>query len=1370
MALPRPLVLIRALLFGVFLTLVVVAPPRVATAQGDGLVRPGKRRGGGKVRRPPRGGKRRTPRVRRPRPAKQPEPVDDSTRNQMLIDRYHGVLESQPGEQFALTRLMELYRQEHGTLAPLLERYEREVEENDDAYAARMILGELYRRGGRAEEGMTFLREAAELRPGDPAPRLALARAAEELGQAETVRSALEESLSLSRGQDRQEVLRRLRDVVLEQGDLESARDFHAQLIRATASSLYVRLELGQALARNDRHREAVEEFERVLRQVRGDPRARVPVLRAMAQSQIAAGDEDEALETLESAMRLTQPGSGQRAELLELMVDVYRRRDALRELVDLLEDERGGGFERAELLARLCDELALSERAERWYQTALRANPRHVDTRARYIRLLIRQGRIEEATREYETLVRHAPREPRFVTELAEMYLRIGQRDRALELLARTSRTNPNDAAIHSALLDLYSGLGEEDLALEEARILTRIDPRDDRHLVDLGERYYQAGDRERALSTWRRIPSVVAERWRGLAVLGDVYADHEMNQEAIELYEEALRIEPGEVSVLRRMANLMERLHRWDEAIANWQRVIDAADAQDTGSRREARSRIVTIWSNQRQLHRQIPRLRQQFSAPTPDVESGRFLYEALERLGRLGEATEVMRQVIEQRPGDVEARLSLERVLVRRGELAEAMEVLRALLELEPRRSREFYQRLASYSMQLQRDDEALEFAARALALNPDDAQGHYRLAQLYRQQGNPARAVVEYRRALDLNDRLYDAYLELADLHETRSETQEAIRVYLRLLSKSPDDALVARAGRQALLLSVMDGTVAQLEHDLLPLALAHTERVVYRRVLVALYGNLTWSLIQTAAYDQPEAAAEARARLEEIGQRSLQPLLDALLDADPDQQEAAVSMLGHLGNPSAAVPLVAFATGEGSPSLRARALVAAGQVGDERVVPSLSEILDGGGSVAMREAAAFGLGQIATGPAIERLRSHLENPVASIRALACIGLGYSGEARHLEPVVERLRTDDSPLAAAAAAWALGFIESEESTVHLIRALRSGSLLVRRAAAWSLGARDDHRARRELASALFDESLELRSVAAWALRRVGSGALEPEAGHAYHRMSAGQLRISSYLADLLRYDLEEGSALAALTRASDQLRTALDHALGGRGRPRRERVVVALRALESPAPGRLLLSPLVHTDELDREGVEAALEPLIEVAVERAEALLSHRDPELRSLAVGVLGAAGTEQTVDGLLRALDDEEPSVRHLATEHLARLGEQRAIAPLGERLETDRWSERARVVRALGELPSPEAVALLEGVLRQDPSSAVRAEAAVALTRQEAVGREALLRVLGSDRDAEAQSAACQALRRLATGDVFELPTVCATGGVQQ
>jgi tetratricopeptide (TPR) repeat protein len=1334
----------------------------------DSLVRPGKRNGAGKVRTP---GHPRQPGKNRPAGPDEPdrpsgaspgeaEPdEDDPRRAAVLIERYRAALEARPDEQFALDRLIELYRQEHGTIEGLLSDYEQRIASEGRVFAPRMVLAEIYRRGGRIEEAMRLLREAAEIRPADPSPHLVMARAAREAGGAAGARAALDEALRLSRGADRQDVLRLLRELALGQDDLDAARRYHQDLVRASGDSLYVRLELAQDLARLDRHQDAVEELQAVLTQVSGDPRARVPVLRELAASQSALGQEPEALATLRTALGLTQPGSGERAELLEMMVDVYRRGDALRELVDLLEDERGGGgFERAELLGRLCDELAEAARAEQWYRQALRLDARHVDTRTRLIRLLVRQGRIEEATREYETLTRTAPGEPQFVTELAEMYLRLGERERALGLLARTGRSHPSDATLHSALLTLYGQWGEDELALEEARILARIDPRDETHLVELGERYFQAGDQERALATWRRIPTVTAERWHGLAVLGDVLADHEMADEAVALYEEALALRPDEAGLIRRMANLLERLRRWDEAVARWSRLIEVAPADDTSARREARTRIVTIWANERRLHGQLPDLRRRFSGRPPDLEAGRFLYEGLERLGQPRDALSVIRSVLLHRPGDVEALMALERCLVRDGDLAGAMDTVRRLLELEPRRARELYQRLSSYAMQLQRDDEALEYAARALELNPDDAQGRYRLAQLYRQQGDDGRAVTEYTRAIELDDRLFDAYLELAEVHEMHSEPQDAIRVYVRLLGKSPDDAMVLRAGRQARLLAIMDGTVDRLEHELLPLALAHTERVIYRRILVELYQDLTGSLIQVATSGDDDAAQGARTRLEALGQRSLQPLLDALLDADPDQQKAAITMLGHLGNASAAVPLVAYATGEGDRSLRVMALLSAGQVGDTRIVPDLVRVLDAPPVPEMQEVAAYGLARIASPDAITALLRHVEGPSSSVRTFACIGLGRDRQARHLDVLRRVFDRDSQTTPRRAAAWAMGQLGSDQATSHLAGSLPNAPPGARTAVAWALGAADDPDARRALAVALFDAGDEdLARTAAWALRRTGSGPLSSDPRP--DEVPELPVQADAVLAGLMPMDPAGGSALAALARAGPELEAAIDHALGGRGVPSNARIAATLRALTGSRTGELRLPHIVTSEELAATDVRDALRPIETLVVRRATALLGHTEPEIRRRAALLLTRIGVEGgALPGLVAALESNDAGVRSITLDNLESCDDPSLTRPLLALLRDDRWLTRVRAVQALSRIPGDEIGRTLAEVAARDDSPAVRSEAVSALGSRGPNFQAALIESATNDDNALVRTAACRAL----AGE-SQLPPAC-------
>jgi HEAT repeat protein len=545
---------------------------------------------------------------------------------------------------------------------------------------------------------------------------------------------------------------------------------------------------------------------------------------------------------------------------------------------------------------------------------------------------------------------------------------------------------------------------------------------------------------------------------------------------------------------------------------------------------------------------------------------------------------------------------------------------------------------------------------------------------------------------------------------------------------------------------------MEGTVADLEDDLLPLAVAHTERPVYRRVLVDLYANLSWPLIQQAAYGDPESASRAEEQLGAIGQRSLQPLLDALLDSDPEQQQAAIAMLGHLGNPSAAVPLLAYANGTaGPPPLRVRALLAAGQVGDDRVVDELSGLLGSSADVLLREAAAFGLAHIATPRAIDALARHLGGPLLAVRALACIGMGRLRRESDVDSLVARLDGDQSPVVRAAAAWALGHMGTEQATAALVRTIRAAPTEARTAAVWALGASGGTEAARDLAAALFDSEPQVRAAAAWALRRAGEGPVARRGEAPYHRMAGGQLRIASYVQDLLRFRAEEGRAALALARAGREIEAALDGALGGRGLLRTDRVVVALRALETAGPGVLRLSPLVRPEELDDDDVATGMRSLEEIAVRRGAALLRHSSPEVRGLAAATLANAGGRAAAEALASLLEEQDEGARELGAEQLARLGGREATEAVSPLLDSADAATAGRAARVLGLIGDDGSLERLLAVAQQtDARSSVRVACIRALGPHLGglEGARAALAAASADADPQVRAAACEAL----------------------
>lgn len=1326
----------------------LAAPPGPAAAQDDwSLTRPRDRR--------PRRERGRRP--ARERPAPRPAPRDrgasgeeaEALRRAALEERYLEALRRDPGQAFALERLVALNLRDHGDLDALVADLSADVAEETAPAAQgalRLVLGRVLIRRGDEAEARGHLEAAATLRPDDPAPRAALGRLVRGTDPAAAERWLDEALARTDAGPARTELLRELGGLALDRGDLEAARRRYAALARGADASVYLRTELARALEARDRHAEAAAEYRRVAGRLRGDARVVGPVLRDLGRAELGAGRIDEAIDALERALRVVGRASGVREEVLELLVDAHRRRGTLEPLVERLARRSDAGT--VALVARLYDELQRDDEALAYYRRALARRPRDLDTRVRLIQLLMRSGRLDEVVREYEALVRAAPREPRFVVELAQLLMQTGRREEALRVAARTGRAHPRDAAVHAALAELYATWGEQELAAREVERLARIDPNDPAHLVALGSQRLAAGDRQGALAAWRRILDTETDRARALAAYGEVLADHDQLPDAVVAYEQAVALAPDVLEHVRGLASVQERLRRHDAAIRGWRRVLELA-GDDRVARREARGRVVAILARSGRLERAARSWRAEFAADPPDVEAGRFLAEAhlRARPRQLAAAEEVLRRVVELEPGEVESLLALERVQTARGDLVGAIETLERLVDADPARAADHLQRMAEHALAAYRDDDAVRFAARAVALRPEDAGAHRRLGDLYRARQDPARAVASYQRAIALDPRQFSTFFDLAEVHLARGELAAADRLLRRLLRGAPDDDLVLRAARAAIQVNLGLGTLEDLETALLPLALAHPQRPVFRRAVVELYAALVTPWIR-AVEGGGAGAEEARGKLAALGGRGLKPLLEALAGPDPDQRRIALDVLAHVDAPAAAVPLLAAAEGEGEATLRARAVVAAGAVGGPELAGRLAALAEGP-ERRLRAAATWALGAVGGARARQALRRLVEATDKAVRIQAALALGSlpdPGAERHL---VDRLASDRHPLVRAAAAWALGGLPGAagRATGSLVVALRGRDPLLQRAAASTLGGLRSREASAALAAAAAGMDPHARSAAAAALRAPGARSSAP-LPLPRDPSALGQ----AYLRGLL--DLPDPSRLPPpdLGPYLDALAEAVDQAL--RGPP--EHVATALDLLSGD--GRLALGPLTAgRDAWPPEAaaaVAAELRDLGEAVGPAVARAVAHVDARIRAAAVRVLALVGGAGVWPAVESALGDPVVEVRLAALDAAVRLGEDSdpvpgVVAAVVALLADDPgWSTRMRAARALGSLGAAAAAGPLAEALAGDDYAFVREAAAAALDPGWPGARGALSAAREADPEPRVRAAASERL----------------------
>ena len=1306
----------------------------------------------------------------RPGPAKPTKPVGEDGDAKVgpgadaLIARYTAIVLSQPSQPFPIQRLAQLYRERDGNLKKLVSDFEtRAAAGGPDAWGLRVALAGIYKQDGRPDEAITTYQAAITERPTEASAILALAQLEADQGDKVAARGHFEAARPLLKAPaDVEQTTRSLLTLCLDLKDFDAAKRYHDALVKAAGGSLFVKAELGRELLSRGQLERAEAEFREVVKAATGDNRALAPALRDLGQALAKQKKMDEAMATMKRALAVAGPAAGVRAEILLIMTDAFRAEGKLTELITLLEAEKGQDFQRLAMMGALHEETGDVDKAIVTYRKALALDGKHIDTRLRLVHLLQTAGELDTAIKEYEALIKAAPSNPDFVFELCETLIQRGDRPRALKLLTELEG-RVHDDEILAAVADFYERVEEKDKAMRVLQKLASSGGGDPSHLIDLGDRYFQAGDKKKALETWARIKTMVPNRARAAATVGEVYLDHDMAAEALAALREAAQLEPANGRYKKSLATALERTatslgtpqSRYGEARVVWEELLTGPGATDKVLAREARQHIVSLWSLTHELAAQVTSLAARFAATPPDVEAGRLLAEVQRKLHRLPDAEASLRRVTSLAPGDEESWLALERVLVQEQNLPGAIEALAKLVEVDPKRAREFYQRMAQYAAELYHDDDAIKYAARAVELSPSDAGGHQKLGDMYRRRQDIPHAIGEYRLAIAQNDRLFPVYFELAELLLSGGQVDEADRLFRRVVRASADEELVARAARMSLQVNLGRGTLTELERELLPVAVGNPQKTIYRRLLIELYGAMTFPLVQKVKHGGPGSAgaATARAELAKIGARAVKPLLDALADDKEAQQKIAIEVLAYVENKSAGPALYNFATGPADKNLRVRAMLAVGALRDPAMLPRFEAMLaprDGATQIlpsdSIAVAAAWGVARMAeAGPAnadprgAKKAEPLLLKLIGSgspdVRALAAVGLGLTHDRKHAPALAALAASPEAgPLARAAATHALaelGAADPRSAAALVPPGLLLGLAdatdpLLRQAALLAmarLGDKADLRgggAAEAIAAGAFSRDESLRSAA------VSAAATLSTRGYKRTREALpvpdGPLTLRDVLLGLAPDEAGPNERAAALVALGPALQRAAVAAVATS--PERARLVAD--ALLSGDGAALALAPFTDAgaklDDARALQVVATVEGLAAAVVPGFVALERHPDVEVRTRAVELLARRPEAEAQAAVIDALSDPDEGVRRTALSAIGPVKHAPTIAAVAGLLRTSpSWPLRVRASEALGRLglggADPSVIDTLAAAARSDDYALVREAAARAL-----------------------------------------------------
>jgi len=567
-----------------------------------------------------------------------------------------------------------------------------------------------------------------------------------------------------------------------------------------------------------------------------------------------------------------------------------------------------------------------------------------------------------------------------------------------------------------------------------------------------------------------------------------------------------------------------------------------------------------------------------------------------------------------------------------------------------------------------------------------------------------------------------------------------------------------------------------GTLDSLEKELLPVTLGNPQNKLYRRLLVELYGDMTFPLVHTVRFGTAAAQQQARDALMQIGTRAVKPLLDALADDNVAQQRIAIEVLAYVQNRGAGPALFNYALGQADRDLRVRAMVACGALAAADLLPRYELALGGGGDAgadtpgkielsagdAVAVAAAWGVARLGSSKAEKLLRSLLESSSPDVRALAALGLGLTHDAKHSAVLGELARSPEAgPLTRAAAAHALGALGDSAQRPLLLALADSPEPGVRIAAMLALAQLPAPRAAARtipedvgtiLARALLSEDPEQRHTAILAAAALATGSYRREL--AALRVPDGAIVVTDVLRDLAPSGYSPNERAQALVALQAVLVRAAAAAVATS--PEQAQVLAELTLtkfaplLEAPAGAELAADTQTRLDALSDAVAQASLPGFV--------ALARHPSVEVRQRAIEFLARRSEPAAQAALVDALSDPDPDVAKAVLSSLALRDNPSTIGAVLKLLhEAPSWAMRARAAQALGQLAgatlgtadADSVNRALQRAATEDPYALVREAAVRTLAaRDRAYAKAVLEQVAARDQEPKLRTVAHELL----------------------
>ena len=572
--------------------------------------------------------------------------------------------------------------------------------------------------------------KAEQFRTEDALPSYYMGQSLLLIGQPEKAVAAFERAIERKpRRPDMLEIFRQLGRVHQRAQRTEEALKVWDRLEKLFPDDARVQEQIAITMVEEGEYELALPRYERLGTLVKDDYR-KVTFNVEAAELKIRLNQRDEGIADLEKLLADLNPTGWLFRDVRRRIEDIFLRSGDQDGLVTYYQNWIRENPEDIGAIARLARFLASSARvaeASEWMEKALKLAPKRTDLRKSFINQLVNDQRYAEASKQYALLVESAPGNPDFLRDWGKLVMK----DRSVEKSKR----------------------------------------------------------REQAVKIWSRIVEARPNDAITHSQVADLYRQSGLEAEAIERYEKAVELAPGEAQYREYLGEYFHILKRSDEALKIWEAI-----AEGKRETPENVARLAEVYNSFGYLPQAVEKIA---LACKLDPEEFALQLRAAEyhmRHGKYGESLAFNKAAGDLADSDEETDQALKNrieIFQSNRKLDEEIERLRSVATSNETQSVDDWHVLARY-LEADRDwDGASEAIEKALAINEKSIPVLTTSARVAETSGNYGAAAAVNRKLAEIDRRLRSEHLmNVARLEAQLGNRDEAIAAGKELIVSAP----------------------------------------------------------------------------------------------------------------------------------------------------------------------------------------------------------------------------------------------------------------------------------------------------------------------------------------------------------------------------------------------------------------------------------------------------------------------------------------------------------------------------------------------------------------------------------------------------